>query len=148
MKGSVVQGFLWLGLGILVLILSQKYSMGTLREPGPGALPFGLGIVFILLSIILLITALRKGETDKPPIFGKQASKVVAAIAFLVIDTLFLESLGYLIAIFILIVVIMLIMKPRQWISALVLGSISSISTYVIFDIWLKVSLPKGFLYF
>jgi putative tricarboxylic transport membrane protein len=148
MKGSVIQSFLWLGLGILVLILSQKYNMGTLREPGPGALPFGLGLVISLLSLILLITALRKGQIDKPPVFGKQASKVVAAIAFLVIDTLFLESLGYLIAIFILIVVIMLIMKPRQWISALVLGSISSVSTYVIFDTWLKVSLPKGFLYF
>jgi putative tricarboxylic transport membrane protein len=148
MSGAVIQGLLWLGLGILVLILSQSYNMGTLREPGPGALPFGLGLVLVLLSIILLINALRKGEIDKPPVFGKQASKVVASIALLMIDTLLLESLGYLIAIFILIVVIMLIMKPRQWISALVLGSISSISTYVIFDTWLKVSLPKGLLYF
>ena len=148
MAGAVVQSLLWLGLGILVLILSQNYNMGTLREPGPGALPFGLGLVIVLLSAILLINSLRKGKLEKPPVFGKQARKVIAAVAFLVIDTLFLESLGYLIAIFILIVVIMLIMKPRQWISAVVLGAVSSVSTYVLFDTWLKVSLPKGFLYF
>jgi hypothetical protein len=42
----------------------------------------------------------------------------------------------------------MLIMEPKRWVSALLLGSISSFSSYVLFDVWLKVQLPKGLFYF
>jgi len=150
MAGDFFQGLLWLCIGVGVLFFSSSYSMGTLSEPGPGALPFGLGLVFVLLSLILLFRSWRgKPSEDKKRLsFGSRWHKIFMIILFLALVTFFLESLGYLLSIFLMITLSMLIMEPKRWVSALLLGSISSFSSYVLFDVWLKVQLPKGLFYF
>ena len=150
MSGDFFQALLWLFIGVVVLFLSSNYSMGTLSEPGPGALPFGLGLVFVLLSLILLFRSCRSKppEDEKRLSFGSRWHKIFMIILFLALVTFFLESLGYLLSIFLMITLSMLIMEPKRWVSALLLGIISSFSTYVLFDVWLKVQLPKGLFYF
>jgi hypothetical protein len=150
MSGDFFQGLLWLFIGVVVLFLSSSYSMGTLSEPGPGALPFGLGLVFVLLSSILLFRSWRSKapENEKRLSFGSRWHKILMIILFLALVTFFLESLGYLLSIFLMITLSMLIMEPKRWISALLLGIISSFSSYVLFDIWLKVQLPEGLFHF
>jgi hypothetical protein len=150
MAGDFFQGLLWLFIGVGVLFFSSNYSMGTLSEPGPGALPFGLGLVFVLLSSILLFRSWRSKppEHEKHLSFGSRWHKIFMIILFLALVTFFLESLGYLLSIFLMITLSMLIMEPKRWVSAFLLGIISSFSTYVLFDIWLKVQLPKGLFYF
>ena len=146
MSSDFFQSLLWLCIGVVVVLLSSRYSMGTLSEPGPGSLPFGLGLVFILLSLILLFHSYRtkKLEHEKRLPFGPRWPNVFRVILFLTLITFILESLGYLLSIFLMISVSMLIMEPRRWFSALLLGFISSFSSYVLFDVWLKVQLPKG----
>ena len=150
MSEDFYQALLWLCIGVGVLFFSSSYSMGSLSEPGPGALPFGLGLVFVLLSLILLFRSWRSkpSEDEKRLSFGSRWHKIFMIILFLALVTFFLESLGYLLSIFLMITLSMLIMEPKRWVSALLLGSISSISSYVLFDVWLKVQLPKGLLYF
>ena len=150
MPGDFFQGLLWLCIGIAAIFLSSKYSMGTVSGLGPGALPFGLGLIFILLSIILIFRSLRfkasRQELRLP--FGSKWHKVLLIILFFTLVTFLLESLGYLLSIFLLVTVAMLIMEPRRWVSALFLGITSSIASYVLFDVWLKVPLPEGLFYF
>ena len=150
MSGDFFQGLLWLCIGVGVLFFSSSYSMGTLSEPGPGALPFGLGLVFVLLSLILLFRSWRSkpSEDEKRLAFGSRWRKIFMIILFLALVTFFLESLGYLLSIFLMITLSMLIMEPKRWVSAVLLGIISSFSSYMLFDVWLKVQLPKGLLYF
>lgn len=150
MSGDFFQALLWLFIGVVVLFLSSSYSMGTLSEPGPGALPFGLGLVFVLLSSILLFRSWRgkAPEHEKRLSFGSRWHKIFMIILFLGLVTFFLESLGYLLSVFLMITLSMLIMEPKRWISALLLGIISSFSSYVLFDVWLKVQLPEGLFYF
>lgn len=149
MRGDFLQGLLWLSIGIVVILLSSRYNMGTLSELGPGALPFGLGLVFVLLSAILLFRSwqVKTGHEQRLP-FGPKWRKVFLIILFLVLVTFLIESWGYLISVFLLTAIPMLIMDPKRWVSAMLLGVISSISSYVLFDIWLRVPLPKGFFYF
>ncbi len=146
MPGDFYQGFFWLCIGGGVIFLSSRYSMGTLSEPGPGTLPFGLGLVFILLSVILLFRSYRTKELEheKRLSFGPRWPKVFLIILFLALVTLILESLGYLLSIFLMISISMFIAEPRRWFSGLLLGFVSSLSSYVLFDVWLKVQLPKG----
>jgi hypothetical protein len=150
MSGNFFQGLLWLSIGLAVIFLSSQYNMGTFSEPGPGALPFGLGLVFVLLSSILLFRSWRgkAPEHEKPLSFGSRWHKIFLIVFFLALLTFFLESLGYLLSIFLMITLSMLIMEPKRWVSALLLGSISSFSSYVLFDVWLKVQLPQGFFHF
>ncbi len=147
MASEFFQGLLWLFIGIVVTYLSSKYSMGTLSEPGPGTLPFGLGLIFILLSAILLIRSRRfKGEAPLP--FGTRYRKVFLIIALIALDTFLLESLGYISAVFLLIIVPMFLIEPKRWPSILLLGVISSLASYLLFDHWLGIPLPKGIFYF
>jgi hypothetical protein len=150
MSGDFFQGLFWLFIGVVVLFFSSNYSKGTLSEPGPGALPFGLGLVFVLLSSILLFRSWRgkAPEHEKPLPFGARWHKIFLIALFLALLTFFLESLGYLLSIFLMITLSMLIMEPRRWVSALLLGIISSLCSYVLFDVWLKVLLPEGVFYF
>lgn len=148
--GDFLQGLFWLWIGIAVILLSSRYSMGTFSESGPGALPFGLGLVFILLSTILLIRSWRvkgPGQGQRLP-FGSRWHKVFLIILFLCLLTFLMESTGYLLSVFLLITIPMFIMEPRRWVSALLLGVVASFSSYVLFGTWLKVNLPKGFFYF
>lgn len=145
MPKNPAQGLLWLAVGIAATVLSTKYDMGSLSDPGPGALPFGLGLVFIGLSLALMFGGRqREGEAEAHAPFGPLWRKVVYTSLLLAAVTLALESLGYLLAMFILITVSMLIITPRRWVSALLLGAFSSFFTYVLFDIWLRVPLPGG----
>ena len=150
MPGDFFQGLLWLCIGIAAIFLSSKYNMGTVSELGPGALPFGLGLVFIFLSIILIFRSLRfkasQQELRLP--FGSKWHKVVLIILFFALVTFLLESLGYLLSVFLLITIAMLIMEPKRWASALLLGITSSIGSYILFEVWLKVPLPEGLFYF
>ena len=84
--------------------------MGTLSEPGPGALPFGLGLVFVLLSSILLFRSFRVKELEyeKRLAFGPRWRKVFLVILFLGLITFFIESLGYLLSVFLMITLSML----------------------------------------
>ena len=150
MSGDFFQGLLWLFIGLVVLFLSSQYTIGTLSDPGPGALPFGLGLVFVLLSMILLFQSfrIRDPENEKHLPFGPRRLKVFFIILFLCLIIFLLESLGYLLSIFLMISLSMLIMEPKRWLSALLLGVIASYSSYMLFDVWLKVQLPKGLFHF
>jgi hypothetical protein len=64
------------------------------------------------------------------------------------LSTLWLERLGYLLAVFLMITGAMLIMEPRRWGSALALGVTSSVVSYLLFHGWLNVPLPSGVIYF
>jgi putative tricarboxylic transport membrane protein len=150
MSGDFFQGLLWLFIGLVVVFLSSQYTIGTLSDPGPGALPFGLGLVFVLLSMILLFQSFRikNRENEKHLPFGPRRLKVFLIILFLGLIIVLLESLGYLLSIFLMISFSMLIMEPKRWLSALLLGVIASYSSYMLFDVWLKVQLPKGLFHF
>ncbi len=150
MSGDFFQGLLWLFIGLVVLFLSSQYSMGSFSDPGPGALPFGLGLVFVMLSMILLFQShrIKNPENEKHLPFGPRRLKVFFIILFLGLIIFLLESLGYLLSIFLMISLSMLIMEPRRWVSALLLGAIASYSSYMLFDVWLKVQLPKGLFHF
>ncbi len=150
MSSDFFQGLLWLFIGLVVVFFSSHYAIGTLSDPGPGALPLGLGLIFVLLSMILLFQSFRikNPENGKPLPFGPRRLKVLLVILFLGLVTFFLEGLGYLLSIFLMISLSMLIMEPKRWLSALLLGVIASCSSYMLFDVWLKVQLPRGLFHF
>jgi putative tricarboxylic transport membrane protein len=146
MAGKSIQGLLWLCLGITISYLSTKYKVGTLDEPGPGVLPFICGLLFILFALILLVRTQRaKGsEREKPLVFGPRYRKVLLIMLFMAAVTFFMETLGYLVSVFLLIIVPMFLLEPKRWVSILLLGVISSFLSYLLFDFYLGIPLPKG----
>lgn len=150
MRAEFFHALFWLCVGIIATFSSTHYSLGSFTDPGPGALPFVLGLIFILLALIYLVqSVLVKVPRDPASAFtiGTGWRKAASVIVALVASAIVFETLGFLITVFLLITVSMLLMEPRRWMLAVFMGLASSLGSYVIFDIWLKVQLPRGILH-
>ena len=98
-----LSGFFWLAISIFVCLESVQARVGTFRSPGPGFLPFWLGVILGTFSIILVITSiLRKGKAGKIRDLweGTKWGKVILVLVLILLYTRFLTKTGYLIATF------------------------------------------------
>jgi putative tricarboxylic transport membrane protein len=144
---EVLSGLFWLGISVFVCIASLKSDIGSLHAPGPGFLPFWSAVVLGLFAIILIIVSNLKRQL-KAKMAGLWAGmhwqKVFWMVSSLFLYTLLLSKLGYLITTFgLMIFATAIIDRRRMWrhcINALIIISAS----YLIFNVFLDVKLPKG----
>ena len=150
MRAELFHALFWLCVGIITTYSSTRYSLGSFSDPGPGALPFILGLLFILLALIYAgVSLLARAPRDPTSFFalGTGWRKTVWVIVALVVSAMVFESLGFLVTVFLLITISMLLMEPQRWMLAVFMGLAASLGSYVVFDIWLKVQLPRGILH-
>ena len=101
MKHSeLIGGFFWLALGLLLFIWSvASYKVGSLTEPGPGFVPFVLGLLLILLASILIGQTIRSSLSSQrtPSSFSTKGwKKATYAVLIYVISIFLFEVIGYL----------------------------------------------------
>src|SRR6266542_1308506 len=63
LQGEVLAGLLLAGLGIYILFQALGLEYTSDFGPGPGFLPFWLGVIIISLSSLIILVALRKPVT-------------------------------------------------------------------------------------
>lgn len=136
----------WLVLGFFVVVYSYTLGLGKLVNPGPGMLPFLLGLLFLILSSVRLCMVLysrerREEQTQAKMHYPKLAMVVVA----LLIWALVLECLGFLIATFILMTLLYRAAGYTKWYMAVLWGLITVFATYFLFT-YLGVRFPPGIL--
>lgn len=60
-------GLLFIGFGLLAIIISRDYPVGSAMRMGPGYFPTALGGILVLLGAVITATAFRfEGEAIKP----------------------------------------------------------------------------------
>ena len=64
-KRDYYAGALMVLIGLVAALNGREYSMGTLRQMGPGYFPVALGIVLIFLGILIAGTASAGGPPDE-----------------------------------------------------------------------------------
>lgn len=73
-------GLMFIGFGVLAIVISRDYPMGSAMRMGPGYFPTGLGAIMVLLgSIITLLSFKVEGGKIKPFAWKPM---IVLAIAF------------------------------------------------------------------
>ncbi len=119
--------------------------MGKLRHPGPGFLPFGLGIILIILSLALIFQRREKDRTPVP--FWPKGTwlRPVLGVVIFALYAFLAGRLGFIATTFLFLVLWMGIIERIRWISILALSSIVTVAVYVIFGYLLEVPLPPGF---
>ena len=132
---------------VLVCAASINLKVGTISSPEPGFLPFWSGAVLCTLAVILAIVSISKKRVGRKAMDfwkGMKWHKVIFVSTSLLIYAIFLSKIGYLICTFCLLTFLFgIIKRSRLWI-LVVSALITVLATYVVFDIWLQVSLPKG----
>ena len=139
--------FFWLVLGLFVVIYSYTLGLGRLIDPGPGLLPFLLGLIFLILSSVRLVTVMKSRETEETGEEKKKTEywRVVLIVVALLIWAFVLESLGFLIATLILMTLLYHAAGFKKWYVSIFWGFITVLITDFVFT-YLGVRFPPGIL--
>jgi len=147
--------FFWVALGVFVSVYAYaKLGIGKFNAPGPGLMPFLLGILFGLLALCKLIAALLgHGESEEPPkteegeadqsptLYKKLALVVVALLAYAIL----LEPLGFLPTTFLTMFFLFRSAGFKRWSVAAASSAGVVLITYFLFT-YLGVRFPPGIL--
>ena len=139
--GELRSGFFFFGLSLFALWESLRTGLGTLKEPGSGLVSFGAGIVLSGLSLVLIHRGWGIRESLKA-----HSRRVILALVSLFAYSLFLETLGFIVATFLLVGILFQLGEPRRWWALLTMSALVTLLVYLVFSVLLHVYFPRGFL--
>lgn len=146
-KGGItrITGFVIAFLGIGILWEGRHLTWGTLSHPGPGFFPTILAILFIILSLFLIIPRGKKGEEREAfPPWSTIYRQLIPICAALLAYVGLLDSVGFILLTLFLMFFLFVKVSYLKWYTALFTAFVSTGITYLIFEVILKSSFPKG----
>jgi putative tricarboxylic transport membrane protein len=132
-------------LSILMMILSPSYGLGTLGKPGAGLYPFAIGLFIFPLGLFLFISSLRsqtKGSTLNREGIGTFLSFTGACVFWIMA----MPYLGYPVVTLLATFFLSKTMKLEGWLKPFLLSAGTALFIFILFDYWLYIDLPRGFL--
>jgi putative tricarboxylic transport membrane protein len=139
----------WGLLGGLIAVKSISYKVGSLGNPGPGFLPFWVGICIILLSLCSVINNFRLSASAPSFFEGKGAFRrlgltLVSIFAYILV----ISRVGFLLSTLLLLGFLLKSIYPQTWTKTVIFAALGSLFSYFVFQYWLQVQLPKGLIPF
>jgi hypothetical protein len=96
------------------------------------------------LSLMVIADARRAVSAETDGSNGSNWPKVSLVLAALVLYGLLLERLGFVPTTFVLLSFLLRIGGEVKWPTALVVACVAVLSSFALFDLWLRIRLPKG----
>ena len=151
-KAEFAAAILLIGFGTAYLLAATQYPLGKAASPGPGLLPRILGMIFIGLAAIQLITLWIGGKAESP---GSKSSAghnllsktPVQAIGIMILYYVLMPFLGFSLSTFLSLSLISRIMGLEGWVKPLLLAGLTVALSYLLFVVLLDVPLPPGTLW-
>jgi putative tricarboxylic transport membrane protein len=149
-RRDIISSLFWAGLGCWICYGGYKLELGTLHDPGSGFIFFWVGIIMIGLSAGIFIKALKgEGQADElKRAFWTEIRllKIISVLAALSLYAYFFTFLGFILGTVLLLIFLFKVVEPQTWSRAVLGAVISTLTAYVVFNLWLGSQLPKGFL--
>jgi putative tricarboxylic transport membrane protein len=139
-------GLFWTLLGLFASLHAYRLGIGHLQQPGPGFIFFLSGIGLTLLGIVnLFMTAREKASGEVPPLWrGLKWYKVLFVLIALALFGALLNSAGFLLSTFLLMLFLFKGVEPTRWWVALGSSVVTVLLSYLIFVKWLEVPFPMN----
>ena len=128
------------------LILALRLPFGVAARPGAGFYPVIVAVFAIVVALGATASAFRSATGAKAEAIELDAAsrrRVVISVVALVAFCLVLPWVGYPLAAFAFVAVVLRYLGAR-WTTALLTGALSSAGSYGLFAILLDVPLPRG----
>ena len=138
----------WVALGILVCYGATQLGLGSVTEPGSGFIFFWSGLILVILSLMALAESLRSSEEIAQETGEMNWVKIGLVLLSLVLYAFFLERLGFVVTTFVLLTFLLSWIEGTSWARSLGVASAAALGSFAIFELWLKIRLPKGILGF
>ncbi len=136
--------------GLLLMILSYRLGLGSMKEPGPGFLPFFIGFLMMIFGSLLLgrlVTAKTKKEAGGLAFDGRSGIKrFTGMIVFFCLWLILMPWLGFIIVTFLVSLGFAKMMGLENWLKPLLISCGTTLFIYLIFDVWFYIDLPRGIL--
>jgi putative tricarboxylic transport membrane protein len=148
-RDDSLSALIWLAFSLVVIVESYRLDPGTFHSPQAGFLPFVAGIALAILSLTLFMTTVFAKtvvfEKGKASSFNKEAfSKVLYVALSVFIYAILLNPLGFVLTTILFIGFLLRAIDPQKWYIVVVVALAASLASYLLFDVLLKVPLPRG----
>ena len=148
-KTYIFANLFWAGLAVAVCIESLQLQIGSFHQPGPAFLPFLAAVLMGILSLVSLVQTLKGPLQDDYNPWAKMSFlKLGLVVASLFLYVLLLNTLGFLLDTFILLLFLFRVMEPYRWTKVLFASLLTIGAVYAFFVVLLDSRLPKGLLGF
>ena len=149
-KADQWSGLLLLAVAVAICWGSLQMAYGELRSPGPGFYPFWLGVLLGGMALALIVAStMNAGEgKDLLEILHEKVRRrnMLLVLAALILYGALLDVIGFLIGTLLLMILLLRYVEPQPWKSVFGWAVGGTLAAYAIFEVWMKLRLPKGIL--
>ncbi len=140
-----------LGISLWLILESSKYNYVVKYTPGPGFFPFWLGVLLAAFSIALLLETVikKRGQKLKEPrrLPGRPVLFRVGVITLCTAGfSLLMKSLGFGLCVVLFVAGLLFFLERVSAVKSVITALIMSACVYLIFETWMEIGLPAGFL--
>lgn len=126
------------------LLYSLNYDLGNLGDPGPGMWP-GIGSAVMVVGSVTILLPGRDSLDEYVPY--TRNIRYIAYALLVAVGWLFLtQYVGLIIATFSFFYVWLTFIGRESQKVAIIIGAVSAITVYILFDVLLRAPFPEGFL--
>lgn len=146
-KGNRVFALISIGIGVWLILESLRYNYMVKYTPGPGFMPFWVGVILLLFAVALLFESFpKKDQTEKKALLpDRHALYRVGLIALVTAGlSLLMTTLGFTLSVIVFVSVILYFLEKMTLAGSLITGLIMSACIYFIFEYWMEIGLPPG----
>ena len=135
------------GVSGITCVLSYQLGLRSIRNPGPGLIPFGVAAILGFMSIGLSVRGLfgsKNGFQSGPVFKGVNWRRVVVALGGLLGYGMTFNFLGFRLCTFSLMVLLLGVVGRQKWWLTFTVSVITVIFAHLIFVVWLGCPFPAG----
>ncbi|MBL8670971.1 MAG: tripartite tricarboxylate transporter TctB family protein [Alphaproteobacteria bacterium] len=142
--GEVVPALAWTAIGGAICWGAAGLGLGSARQPGPGLFPFVLGAGIVLLATWHAVANLVAAPAEAPPDRHANLGQVAMVVGLLCFFAIAIEPAGFVACAFVFFSAMFRVLSRRGWPFAVIASALATGSIYLLFDVWLRVNLPRG----
>ena len=149
-RANITVALVFVSLAVFLLFEAGRFNFGTVRVPQTGFFPKTLIILLLLLSLVLLVQALRQKAVEQGgvKIANEGWIRIASTLAIMIGFALVLEWLGFLLSTFLLMVLLLRVIEAPRWSKVFTVALMTALISYGLFAWLLGVPLPAGILGF
>ena len=149
-KADRIFGVIGLGLSLWFYLESTKFHYMTEFTPGPGFFPFWVGVILAILSCWLLFDTFRRkpSEADAMRILPEKHALYRVTFIFLMLFgvRMLMPYLGFPVTVCLFVAGILFSLERYGIVKSIGYGIAYAAVTWVIFEHFMEMGFPKGFL--
>ena len=148
MNAERIGGFFWLLFGCTAAYGGWGLGLGTMQEPGSGFLTFVAGTFVSLMALLVIVHSFKGDPAAQARVSdlwkGAMWWRAIAITGLILLFIFSFETIGFFVCSFLLLVIIMRWLEGLAWMTCLLIPTIATVTTYIVFKTMMKISLPAG----